>query len=140
MTADLQDAFADTAYWIALVVKQDQYHERAKAWSLRVKGRIITTVPVLLETANALARLATRAACVAILDNLQKRKNVEVAPLSQQLWQRAWELYCDRKDKTWSLTDCSSFLVMGDCGLTDALTPDEHFKQAGFRAVMLEQP
>jgi predicted nucleic acid-binding protein len=40
----------------------------------------------------------------------------------------------------WSLTDCTSFLVMRDAGLTDALTTDEHFRQAGFRAVLLEDP
>jgi hypothetical protein len=33
-----------------------------------------------------------------------------------------------------------SFVVMGDAGLTDALTADEHFRQAGFRAVLLEDP
>jgi predicted nucleic acid-binding protein len=40
----------------------------------------------------------------------------------------------------WSLTDCISFVVMQDASLTDALTTDEHFRQAGFRAVLLEDP
>jgi predicted nucleic acid-binding protein len=56
MTAALQDVFADTAFWIALVVKQDQYHDRVQKWSIRIAGRITTTAAVLLETANALAR------------------------------------------------------------------------------------
>jgi uncharacterized protein len=140
MTDELQDVFVDTVFWIALVVKQNQYHDVAKKWSLRVKGHMTTTVPVLLETANALARPATRTSCIALLENLQHRKNVEVGALSPQLWQRAWDLYRQRTDKAWSLTDCSSFLVMEDCGLKDALTADQHFKQAGFRAVLLEEP
>jgi predicted nucleic acid-binding protein len=49
-------------------------------------------------------------------------------------------MYRDRPDKAWSLTDCISFEVMREAGLTDALTADEHFRQAGFRAVLLEEP
>lgn len=40
----------------------------------------------------------------------------------------------ERPDKDWSLTDCISFLVMKDFGLTDAFTADHHFEQAGFTA------
>ena len=65
MTASLGDVFADTAYWLALVVKQDQYHERARAWTPYLAGRITTTALVLLETANALARPAWRVSAVA---------------------------------------------------------------------------
>jgi sugar lactone lactonase YvrE len=42
-----------------------------------------------------------------------------------------------RPDKTWSLTDCISFVVMQDEGLTTAVTTDHHFLQAGFNALML---
>lgn len=140
MTATFKDVFADTLFWLALVVKQDQYHHRAQQWSLRIGARIITTVPVLLETANALARPAWRAAGVALIDHLLQRSDVEVVPLSVDLWQRGWNLYRDRPDKGWSLTDCVSFLVMQESGLADALTADEHFRQAGFRALLLEEP
>lgn len=140
MTTTLVNVFADTLFWIALVVKQDQYHERAQQWSLRITGRITTTVPVLLETANALARPSWRAHGVALIDHLLQRPDVEVLPLSADLWQRGWDLYRNRPDKPWSLTDCVSFLVMQDTSLVDALTADEHFSQAGFRAVLLEEP
>jgi uncharacterized protein len=140
MTVPLLDAFADTSFWIALVVKQDQYHDRAQKWSVQITGRITTTIPVVLETANALARPAWRAYSVALIEHLQQRRDVEVIALSSELWQRAWDLYRQRTDKAWSLTDCVSFLVMQDTRLVDALTADEHFRQAGFRAVLLEEP
>lgn len=140
MTAPLNDVFAETVFWIALVVKQDQYHERAQQWSLRITGRITTTVPVLLETANALARPAWRGPGVALVEHLLQRPDVEVVQLSTDLWKRGWEFYRDRPDKAWSLTDCVSFLVMQGTGLADALTADEHFRQAGFRAVLPEEP
>jgi predicted nucleic acid-binding protein len=50
------------------------------------------------------------------------------------LFDRGLELYEQRPDKKWSLTDCISFVVMKDEGLQEALTGDEHFQQAGFAA------
>jgi predicted nucleic acid-binding protein len=140
MKAPLRDVFADTSFWIALVVKRDQYYDRANKWADRITGRITTTIPVFLETANTLARPAWRAHGVALIEHLQQRSDVEVVALTPELWQRGWDLYRQREDKAWSLTDCFSFLVMQDAGLVDALTADEHFRQAGFRAMLLEEP
>jgi hypothetical protein len=42
----------------------------------------------------------------------------------------------ERSDKDWSLTDCISFAVMEDEGIHEALTGDQHFEQAGFRALL----
>ncbi len=54
------------------------------------------------------------------------------------LLQSGWRLYGERLDKDWSLTDCMSFAVMKRAGLSEALTADHHFLQAGFRALLLE--
>jgi predicted nucleic acid-binding protein len=140
VTTPLGDTFADTVFWIALVVRADQYHARAQAWSQRVTGRIITTEAVLTETANALARPDWRPHAVALIDHLLGRADVEVVRTDPTLWARGWDLYRRRADKGWGLTDCLSFVVMADAGLTDALTADEHFRQAGFRALLLEEP
>jgi predicted nucleic acid-binding protein len=78
MTPPLQDVFADTSFWIALVVKQDQYHDRAQKWSVR----ITTTVAVLLEAANALARPTWRSHAVALIDHLQQRPDVGIVELA----------------------------------------------------------
>ena len=55
-----------------------------------------------------------------------------VIPASRALQDRGLELYRQRPDKDWSLTDCISFVVMQDHDITDALTADRHFEQAGF--------
>jgi hypothetical protein len=60
-------------------------------------------------------------------------------PASSQMLELGLDLYGSRKDKQWELTDCISFRVMQDHGITDALTADRHFEQAGFRA-LLRQP
>jgi uncharacterized protein len=140
MKEALEDVFADTAFWIGLVVKQDQHHEQAQKWSLRITGRITTTEAVLLETANALSRPAWRSHAVALIDHLRQREDVEVIGFSSNLWQRGWDLYRQRPDKDWSLTDCLSFVVMQDAGLFSALTTDDDYRQAGFRALLLEEP
>jgi len=138
MTQDLEDVFADTAFWLALVVRQDAHHARAHAWSRRIGGRITTTSAVLLETANALARPTWRAHGVRLINHIRRREDVEIVTIDADLFDRGWELYCDRTDKSWSLVDCVSFLVMRDRNVTTALTTDHHFEQAGFRAVLLE--
>jgi predicted nucleic acid-binding protein len=50
-------------------------------------------------------------------------------------YQAGFDLFASRPDKNWSLTDCISFAVMSERGITEALTQDQHFVQAGFRAV-----
>jgi predicted nucleic acid-binding protein len=138
VTTPLQDTFADTVFWVALVVRADQFHTRARAWSQAVTGRLVTTDAVLTETANTLGRPEWRRHAVALIDHILARADVEVVRTPPDLWARGWEFYRQRPDKGWGLTDCLSFVVMNDMGLNDALTADDHFRQAGFRAVLLE--
>jgi hypothetical protein len=67
---------------------------------------------------------------------LEADPNVEILPLSEELYARALQLYNTRSDKEWGLVDCVSFIVMLDRGIQDALTSDKHFLQAGFRALL----
>ncbi|MFQ5709694.1 MAG: type II toxin-antitoxin system VapC family toxin [bacterium] len=136
----MTEVFLDAAYAIALSSPSDQYHERAKvlAEQLEADGtQLITTLAVLLEIGNALAKQRYRAAAIELLDSLQEDPDIEIIPISEDLFNRAFLLYCERQDKEWGLTDCISFVVMKDRGLLKALTTDEHFKQAGFQALLL---
>jgi len=139
MSAGSDDLYADTVFWLALVIRQDALHARAQAWVRRISGRIITSA-VLLEAANALSRPVWRAHAVRLIEDLKARKDIDIVQLDASLLDRGWGLYRDRPDKSWSWTDCISFLVMEDRGITVALTSDRHFEQAGFRALLLEQP
>jgi hypothetical protein len=67
---------------------------------------------------------------------LRADPRVVVVPSSRDLFDRAMGLYRSRPDKDWSLTDCVSFVVMRERGITEALTGDHHFEQAGFRALL----
>jgi predicted nucleic acid-binding protein len=100
---------------------------------------IVTTRAVLLEIGNALSKLRYRQAAVRLLIALESDPKVNIVPLSESLYARATQLYSERPDKEWGLTDGVSFLVMQDCGIIEALTTDEHFQQAGFRALLREE-
>ena len=92
----------------------------------------------MLEIGNALAKVRYRAAAIELLDSIEEDPNIEIIPLSEELYERAIELYRQRQDKEWGITDCISFTVMEDHKLKKALTTDDHFQQAGFRALLLE--
>lgn len=136
-----EEIFLDASYAIALSSSTDEYHHRAGELAERIEAegtRLVTTRAVVLEIGNALARLRYRRAAIALLDALENDPGVEIVPVTERLYGLAFRLYRDRPDKEWGLTDCLSFVVMEDRELTDALSADDHFRQAGFRALLRE--
>ena len=100
--------------------------------------RLVTTRAVLLEIGNALAKLRYRDAALQLLEALETDPQVAIVPLTDTLHRRAFDLYRSRPDKEWGLTDCASFVLMRERGLTEALAANEHFRQAGFSALLLD--
>jgi len=138
----MNTVFLDTSYAVGLAVDSDQFHPQAKEMALRVEQqntRCITTWAVMLEIGNALSKIRHRPDAVKLLEILQNDPAIEMIPLTAELLERAVEYFSARGDKEWSLTDCISFLVMTDFGLQEALTADDHFEQAGFRALLREK-
>jgi predicted nucleic acid-binding protein len=133
----------DTAYVQALLNRNDQYHEKAKQLMPRVRAAsvVLITEAVLMEIGNALSALAYRKAAAHFIDGCYSGsdKNLRVVPTDTNLIRRSLSLFDERPDKTWSLTDCTSFLTMESHGIRDAVTGDHHFVQAGYRALMLEE-
>jgi predicted nucleic acid-binding protein len=97
---------------------------------------MITTRAVLLEIGNSLARARYRSAAISLLQAMETDPTIEIVPLSEELYQPSSQMYCDRPDKEWGLIDCVSFAIMSDRRITKALTADEHYQQAGFRALL----
>jgi uncharacterized protein len=131
--------FLDTSYAVALSARTDQNHERAVELAKQLRESstdFVTTRAVLLEIGNALAKLRHRESAVKLLTALENDPNVDIVPATDDLYQRALNIYRDRVDKEWGLIDCMSFVVMNDQGVTDALTADKHFQQAGFHALL----
>jgi uncharacterized protein len=129
----------DTSFVQALLNRRDQYHSRARAIlpQVRQATEVWVTEAVLIEVGNALSAL-NRTAAVQFVEQCYRTANIRVVNVDTSLLLRALQLYHTRLDKTWGLTDCISFIVMQEQGLADAVTADQHFLQAGFRALLLE--
>jgi uncharacterized protein len=130
--------YIDTGFVVALVNERDQHHQKAaELASLHDDRQFLVTDAVLLEIGNALARKFRREA-ERIIEDFVWSEDVEVVRLTTDLFDEAFALYKAHADKEWGLTDCLSFVVMRQAGIRDALTFDQHFIQAGFRALMRE--
>jgi len=128
--------FADTSYYIALMGESDEHHAEAVAIAQGFHGLVVTTDFVLLEVGNFLSRGGDRPVFLTLLEALDSDPRTEVLPATRELFDAGRLLFGQRMDKDWSLTDCISFVVMNQRRLTQALTADRHFEQAGFNALL----
>jgi uncharacterized protein len=135
----MRTIFVDTSYWIAILNPNDSLHNFANAITLMLfPVRLITSEMVLTELLNHYSGSGSRfrKTTINFIHQIQQDENIEVIPQTSQLFSQAFELYARREDKAWSHTDCSSFCIMEQFGITEALTYDKHFEQAGFAALL----
>ena len=132
----MKAVFADAFYFVALLNRADQHHPKAAAAARDLRNNLVTTEWVLAEVADALAASASRRLAASFICDLSQDQKVKIVPATTDLFQRGLQLYEKRPDKQWSLTDCISFVTMQDESLAGALTGDEHFAQAGFKALL----
>jgi predicted nucleic acid-binding protein len=129
----MSHVFVDTSAWYALIVSKDIDHQAVSRAFLNNSLPLLTTDYVLDETVTLLqARIGHRYA-VRFIDILQTSRKIELVYLSRHQIEVAIQLFCNRPDKDWSFTDCTSFVVMQDYGIELAFSLDKHFQQAGFQ-------
>lgn len=134
--------FADTLYWVAIVRPNDPWGDSAKKAKVSLGNvLLLTTDEVLTEFLTALSpggdSLRRQAAKMvrAILAN----PNVKVVPQSRDSFLRGVDLYEQRLDKEYSLTDCISMNAMKSESVAEVLTNDRHFRQEGFEVLITEK-
>ena len=132
----MKTVFADSFYFIALLQERDAAHEKAVRFSKAQRSVVVTTRWALAEVADAMSDPLWRGKAGGLLETIQTAAGFQVVGGSDALFARGLQLYRRRPDKDWSLTDCISFVVMSEYGITDALTGDHHFEQAGFTALL----
>jgi len=132
----MSTVFGDTFYFLALLNRRDRTHHRAIQYNAGFQGNLVTTGWILTELADALADPGNRSVAVQTINQLRQDPQIVIVDCDRSLFEAGLILYTNRLDKEWSLTDCISFVVMQQHGMTEALTGDHHFEQAGFVALL----
>jgi hypothetical protein len=135
MTPSRRPRFADTSFYVALLSPGDENHAAARSES-ECTSRVVTTDFILLEAANFLVSRGRRDSFLALYESVRSDPRTRVLPAARRLLEQGVELLSQRPDKQWSLTDCTSIIVMRSMELEDVLTADHHFAQAGFNVLL----
>jgi predicted nucleic acid-binding protein len=128
----------DTGAWYALTDPQERRHGRALAMFGRLTkgehGRMVTTDFILDET-YTLIRMRLGIEPVRRLRGLfRESSSIQMVRVSDNDFERSVDLMMAYDDKRWSLTDCTSFVLMQELEIGDAFTFDHNFAEAGFQA------
>ena len=135
----VREAFVDTSILYALVDKRDSHHPAARdsvGSLLRANRRLVTTDYIVAESVNlANARSGTHVAR-RILELFERSAGIRIEWIGSLRFEQAKVFFRKHADHQYSFTDCSSFVVMHELQLTDALTTDRHFQEAGFHVLI----
>ncbi|QCS50302.1 type II toxin-antitoxin system VapC family toxin [Picosynechococcus sp. PCC 11901] len=135
----MKKVFADTGYWIALLNPNDDLADKAKQLASSLTSTtIVTSEMIFSELLNAFSKKGSiyRERAIRLIDYASQSSEIEVIPQTTELFSSALDLYKQRPDQGWSHTDCSSFCIMQQQDILEALAYDKHFEQAGFIALL----
>ena len=128
--------FVDTSAWYAVEVEDDVNHEKAcKFLSLIASGKYgisITTDYVLDETLTLLRSRRDLTSATTFMDKIKKSSSVRVFWIDENLFEKALDIFQKSNHKSWSFTDCTSFVLMRELSISEAFTFDSHFREAAF--------
>jgi uncharacterized protein len=124
--------FLDTSGLFRLFHRTEDGHAEANELFDAVDWALTHSYVLAEFVALATARGVPRREALAALDALMAIAYLEIVWVDEPLHRRAMAFLHQRIDKTYSLADAVSFLIMDERGLREALTTDHHFEQAGF--------
>ncbi len=120
-------------------MERDAAHEQALAYFSQLglsKHPLCTTDHVIAETLTLLRARKYGHICETFYTIVKNAKELKIEATKWEKFQQAVEFFLKHDDKGYSFTDSLSFIVMRDLKLTEALTTDKHFEQAGFKALL----
>lgn len=130
----------DTGYLIALLDPADELRSRAAAWTARIADPLLLHQAVVFEYFNYFSATPLRTDAHQLFDAMIGGAGLEFVIVDDSLYKAGLSLHRERPDKAWSLTDCISFALMQERGITAALAYDHHFEQARFEALLRRDP
>jgi predicted nucleic acid-binding protein len=133
-----REVFLDTSYLIAATNPRDALHARARAAFPALGAvRFVTTDAVLAEFLGYTARnVELRRRALQVVDGLREHPACRIFHFGRTGFEGALRRYRARPDKTYSLVDCHSMVLMEERDITRVLTADDHFRQAGFTCLL----
>lgn len=133
------EVFADTSALYAFVDRRDAWHETARAAVERAikSGRlIVTTDYVVTETVNLANARGGKHVANRVLDLIEQSDGIRVEWIGVERFERTKAYFRKHADHGYSFTDCTSFVVMKEERLSEAITTDSHFVEAGFKVLL----
>ncbi|MBD2481450.1 type II toxin-antitoxin system VapC family toxin [Planktothrix sp. FACHB-1365] len=131
----MKTLFVDTFYWVALINVADSWHQTVRNYSRNLNNiKLVTTEEVLIETINFFASFPSpmKKAVFRLITQVIADQNITIISQSHESFTGGLELFSQRFDKGYSLTDCISMVTMNQLNITEVLTHDKHFQQEGF--------
>jgi uncharacterized protein len=135
----LISAFLDTSGLFAILAKPDPAHPSAVDWLGRArtaKASAVTTDYILDETATLLKSRGRPDLIPALFDFISPSSALRVEWIDRDRFETARQFLLRHNDHDYSFTDCTSFVVMRELHVTDALTTDRHFREACFTPLL----
>lgn len=133
----MRAVFVDTSGWLALILRNDQYHQNATAYYQFLRSHqmpLVTSDYVLDETLTRLrydAGLQTAITAKEILDKAKESNLLSIQWVDEGVAAKAWELFVKYQDQEISFTDCTSWSICQRLGIEGVFAFDAHFYLAG---------
>ena len=128
--------FLDTSGLVAYLDASAATHGDAETFFHAAPSRLTHSYVLAEFVALCQARKLNRELTLFFVTDLLENPGVEIIWVDELLIRTALEFLKTRSDKGYSLCDAVSFLIMQERTLTEALTTDHHFEQAGFRRLL----
>ncbi|MEH1878301.1 type II toxin-antitoxin system VapC family toxin [Nostoc sp.] len=131
--------FLDNSYILALEIKNEDAHQKVlQNWANLIKSKpfLMTITYIFDEVVTFFNSLNLHYKAVEVGNRLLESPDIELIEIDRTLFNQGWEYFQKYKDKSYSLTDCLSFMVMQQREIVTALTLDNHFYQAGFQILL----
>jgi predicted nucleic acid-binding protein len=128
----LNKMLVDTSGFFSLYDKADKFHEQAISFYDAARERLTTSYVLAEYTALAHVHGVPRREIIKFSSRILDDKDVEVIWVDENLHRQAVALMMERADKTYSLCDAASFILMREREIAESLTTDKHFRQEGF--------
>jgi uncharacterized protein len=134
-----RELFVDTSGLYALIDRKDTHHGHARAIVerlLRAGRRLVVTDYIVTETVNLANARSGAHVALRVLELIEQSTGIRIEWVGEARFDLTKAFFRKHADHAYSFTDCTSFVVMRELKLAQALTTDRHFREAGFEVLL----